>query len=53
MVKFINKVTGSTMYVHETRIDEYIAAGHKMAPPPPLPEKPETPVKQEKPKRKK
>ena len=40
MILFINKVTGGPMWVHESRIDEYLAAGHKMAPPPPLPEKP-------------
>ncbi len=39
MVKFINKVTGGEMWVHETRVDEYLKAGHKMAPPPPPPEK--------------
>lgn len=55
MIRFRNKVTGSVMYVHETRIDEYLAAGHTMDPPP-LPVKSEKPVKQEaqeKPKRKK
>ena len=46
MIEFINAHTGGVMYVHETRIEEYLKAGHKMAPPP-LP-----PVK-EKPKRKK
>lgn len=39
MIKFINKVTGSDMWVHESRVDEYIAAGHKLAAPPPVPEK--------------
>ena len=38
MIKFINKVTGGDMWVHETRIEEYLKAGHTMAPPPPLPE---------------
>lgn len=28
MVEFINKVTGSKMYVHESRVAEYIAEGH-------------------------
>lgn len=46
MIKFINKVTGSEMWVHETRVEEYLKAGHTIAPPPPLPVK-------EKPKRKK
>lgn len=31
MVKFINHSTGSAMWVHESRINEYIAAGHKLA----------------------
>lgn len=37
MVKLINAVTGSEMWVHESRVDEYLAAGHKPAPPPPPP----------------
>lgn len=39
MIKLINKNTGGPMWVHETRIDEYLKAGHTMAPPPPPPEK--------------
>ena len=31
MVKFINSATGSEMYVHESRVEEYKAAGHKLA----------------------
>ena len=31
MVKFINGHTGSAMWVHESRIGEYLAAGHKLA----------------------
>lgn len=31
MTAFINKVTGTVMYVHESRVDEYLAAGHKLA----------------------
>lgn len=31
MVKFINKLTGSVMYVAESRVKEYTAAGHKPA----------------------
>ena len=34
MVRFINKVTGGPMWVHESRVDEYLAAGHKLAAPP-------------------
>lgn len=28
MVEFINKITGSRMFVAEERVDEYKAAGH-------------------------
>lgn len=31
MVKMINKVSGGIMYVHESRVEEYKAAGHKLA----------------------
>ena len=31
MVKLINWFTGNTMYVAEDRLDEYLAAGHKLA----------------------
>lgn len=31
MVKFINAYTGTEMWVHETRVEEYKAAGHKPA----------------------
>ena len=31
MVKFINKFTGNVMYVSESRVEEYNAAGHKLA----------------------
>jgi hypothetical protein len=31
MVKMINVNFGSEMYVHEDRVDEYLAAGHKLA----------------------
>lgn len=43
MVKLINAVTGTDMYVAESRLVEYIAEGHKLAvevpPAPPLPKK--------------
>lgn len=39
MVKLVNKYTGGDMWVHEARVDEYLAAGHKPA------AKPETPAK--------
>ena len=31
MVKLINKFTGTEMWVAELRLDEYLAAGHKLA----------------------
>ena len=31
MIKFINKVTGTEMWVAEDRVEEYKAAGHKPA----------------------
>lgn len=31
MVKFINNVTGSEMWVADDRVEEYKAAGHKLA----------------------
>ena len=31
MVEFINKLTGNKMLVHESRVDEYLAAGHTLA----------------------
>ena len=32
MIEFINKVTGTRMWVHESRVNEYKAQGHKLAP---------------------
>ncbi len=31
MVEFINKLTGTTMWVAEDRVEEYKAAGHELA----------------------
>ena len=31
MIKLINKLTGSVMWVAEERKDEYLAAGHRLA----------------------
>lgn len=31
MVKLINRLTGSVMYVDEARVNEYTAAGHRLA----------------------
>ena len=44
MVRMVNKTTGGDMWVHESRIDEYLEAGHALASPPRKPEAP-TPVK--------
>ena len=33
MVKFINRLTGTEMWVAEDRVEEYKAAGHKPAAP--------------------
>ena len=40
MVKMVNALTGSAMWVHETRVEEYLARGHKLAPAPPPPPRP-------------
>lgn len=34
MIRMINGITGSTMWVAEERLDEYLRAGHKLALPP-------------------
>ena len=44
MIRMINKATGSTMWVHPSRIDEYLEAGHKLASAPEKPA-PAEPVK--------
>lgn len=31
MVKFINRLTGTEMWVADDRVEEYKAAGHKLA----------------------
>ena len=44
MVKMINAQTGTVMYVHESRLEEYLARGHRLAPaPPPPPPRPKRP----------
>lgn len=35
MVKFIHKITGCEMWVAEDRVEEFKAAGHKLAVEPP------------------
>ena len=42
MVKFINYYTGTTMYVAEDRVEEYVSAGHKLADTPKPKEKPKS-----------
>lgn len=44
MIKLIRGDSGGEMWVHESRLDEYLAAGHKLAAPPPLPPKPAKPA---------
>ena len=34
MIRLINALTGTDMWVHESRLDEYLARGHKLAPAP-------------------
>ena len=43
MVKFTNKLTGGEMWVSEERVEEYVAAGHKLAAPSAVKEKPAKP----------
>ena len=54
MVKMINKHFGNEMLVAESRVDEYVSAGHKLADTPKATEKPKGKTKSaEKPKSKK
>lgn len=39
MIKLIHARSGGEMWVHESRLDEYLAAGHKLAAPPVAPDK--------------
>ena len=39
MIRLVNRITGGEMWVHESRVEEYMAAGHQLAAPPPTPEK--------------
>ena len=45
MIKFINKLTGGEMWVADNRVEEYKAAGHKLAA---GAEKPKKPVRKPK-----
>ena len=51
MVRMINKITGGDMWVDESRLDEYLEAGHALASPPRKPATSE-PVKRPPAKRK-
>ena len=31
MIKLVNKITGTEMWVADNRVEEYLAAGHKLA----------------------
>lgn len=44
MVRMVNKITGGAMWVHPSRVEEYLAAGHALAVSP-VKEAPKTPVK--------
>ena len=37
MVRLVNKLTGGDMWVADNRVDEYLAAGHKLAADAPAP----------------
>ena len=41
MIRLIHRDTGNDFWVHESRLDEYLAAGHRYPPPPAWPPKPE------------
>lgn len=41
MIKFINAVTGNDMWVADDRVEEYTAAGHKLAAAASITKKPE------------
>lgn len=44
MIRLINRITGGDMWVHESRLDEYLEAGHSLASAPEKPA-PAEPVK--------
>ena len=48
MIRLINRTTGSVMWVHESRLEEYLAAGHKLAAPPKPERKPKPAVQKSK-----
>ena len=44
MRRLINRMTGGDMWVHESRVDEYLAAGHALAATPEPAKKAEAPA---------
>ena len=34
MIRMVNRLTGGDMWVHEDRVEAYLAAGHSLAAPP-------------------
>lgn len=48
MIKLINATTGGETWVHESRVEEYLERGHKLAPLPAPPEKKRAPAKRAK-----
>ena len=48
MVKFINKLTGGSMWVAEDRVEKYLSAGHKLADTPKPNENPKSKTKAKK-----
>lgn len=44
MRRLINRMTGGDMWVHESRVDEYLAAGHALAATPAPAKKAEAPA---------
>ena len=47
MKRMINKLTGTGMWVHESRVEEYLAAGHVLAASPKPEKKVEAPIMNE------
>lgn len=53
MVKMINRLFGTTMWVAENRVEEYKAAGHRLAAEPPKPAEPTMEPEPQEPKERK
>lgn len=48
MIRMIDKLSGTEIFVAENRVEEYLAAGHKLAVEPPEKPKRKQPAKKEK-----